>query len=214
MVAFVDYVSTWELWLQDSLPLPSSGSDLNLDGWSFRPNLEPSCHIGGRWTAFLPPPCRRKPSLSSMKTGEAWENPLVWVPPHLACPSLKEESRRVALCPQYLPLPGNPPPLAFLPQDRVGRCDGTQDWSLHSQQGVTDCRAEQSGSSSRAKWMLLTLFAALGCLPWDPRGRSATNGTRRSTSTPQMQPMSFCLLSTRQPDKTLECAHFYPGSRL
>ena len=66
------------------------------------------------------------------------------------------------------------------------------------------------GSSSRAKWMLLTLFAALGCLPWDPRGRSATNGTRRSTSTPQMQPMSFCLLSTRQPDKTLECALFCP----
>ena len=132
-------------------PLPSSGSDLNLDGWSFRPNLEPSCHIGGRWTAFLPPPCRRKPSLSSMKTGEAWENPLVWVPPHLACPSLKEESRRVALCPQYLPLPGNPPPLAFLPQDRVGRCDGTQDWSLHSQQGVTDCRAEQSGEQQQSK---------------------------------------------------------------
>ena len=70
---------------------------------------------------------------------------MVWVPTHLACPSLKEESRRVALCPQYLPLPGNPPPLAFLPQDMVGRCDGTQDWSLHSQQGVTDCRAEQSG---------------------------------------------------------------------
>ena len=150
MVAFVDQVSTWELWLQDSLPLPSSGSDLNLDRWSFRPNLEPSCHIGGRWSAFLPPPCRRKPSLSSMKTGEAWENPLVWVPTHLACPSRKEESRRVALCPQYLPLPGNPPPLAFLPQDMEGRCDGTQDWSLHSQQGVTDCRAEWGGAAEQS----------------------------------------------------------------
>ena len=76
---------------------------------------------------------------------------MVWVPPHLACPSLKEESRRVALCPQYLPLPGNPPPLAFLPQDMVGRCDGTQDWSLHSQQGVTDSRAEQSGEQQQSK---------------------------------------------------------------
>ena len=88
---------------------------------------------------------------------------------------------------------------------KTGACTASREWLIAEQSRV---------GSSRAKWMLLTLFAALGCLPWDPRGRSATNGTRRSTSTPQMQPMSFCLLSTRQPDKTLECTLFYPKGRL
>ena len=173
------------------LPLQAVTRAGSKDGWGFRPNLEPSCHIGGRQEGFP------SSSLSSKAFIELDEDrrglrKSVGLGPHLPPTHLslaqgreKGGSSRCTIPPPSYPCPS----LLSSHRTRCGsRCDGTLGWSLHR---VTDWWVLSTELTEQSRWMLLTLFAALGCLPWDPRGSPATNGTRRSTSTPQMQPMSF-----------------------
>ena len=117
--------------------LPLQAVTRSKDGWGFRPNLEPSCHIGGRQEGFP------SSSLSSKAFIELDEDrrglrKSVGLGPHLPRAHLSLTQGREKGVP---PGPQYPPPsyrssLLSSHRTRCGsRCVGTQDWSLHR---VTD----------------------------------------------------------------------------